>query len=128
MSSRSESEDDGHHFDDDSHDEESSEESDDENESSKAAEQLTRVPGLTFCPEHKPGQMVEVCLTCRTALALVRPNVAKELMIPTKTSSAVHRYAMRSDEKKPSLFLPGTIVDLAENVFVQVKVPLARTC
>ena len=103
----------------DSHedDDRSSEESEEEDEDPKATEKLARVPGLTFCPEHKPGQMIEVCLTCRTALALVRPNVAKQLMIPDKTSSAVHRYAMRSDEKKPSLFLSGNMVDLAENVF-----------
>ena len=114
----SDSEDSGHNYSvDESHDEESSDEFEDENDGSKATEQLARVPGLTFCPEHKPGQMVEVCLTCRTTLALVRPNVAKELMIPNKTSSAVHRYALRSDEQKPSLFLSGTIVDLAENVF-----------
>ena len=85
----------------DSHedDDRSSEESEEEDEDPKATEKLARVPGLTFCPEHKPGQMIEVCLTCRTALALVRPNVAKQLMIPDKTSSAVHRYAMRSDER-----------------------------
>ena len=84
---------------------------------SEAVDQLARVPGLTFCPVHKPGQMVEVCKTCRTVLALVRPAVAKQLLIPGKTSSAVHRYATRSDEQEPSLFLPGNIVDLAENVF-----------
>ena len=80
----------------DSHedDDRSSEESGEEDEDPKATEKLARVPGLTFCPEHKPGQMIEVCLTCRTALALVRPNVAKQLMIPDKTSSAVHRYAI----------------------------------
>ena len=79
----------------DSHeDDRSSEESEEEDdEDHKATEKLARVPGLTFCPDHKPGQMIEVCLTCRTALALVRPNVAKQLMIPDKTSSAVHRYA-----------------------------------
>ena len=84
---------------------------------SEAVDQLARVPGLTFCPVHKPGQMVEVCKTCRTVLAIVRPAVAKQLLIPGKTSSAVHRYATRSDEQEPSLFLPGNIVDLAENVF-----------
>ena len=41
--------------------------------------------------------MVEVCKTYRTVLALVRPAVAKQLLIPGKTSSAVHRYATRSD-------------------------------
>ena len=61
--------------------------------------------------------MVEVCKTYRTVLALVRPAVAKQLLIPGKTSSAVHRYATRSDEQKPSLFLPGNIVGQAENVF-----------
>ena len=49
---------------------------------SEAVDQLARVPGLTFCPVHKPGQMVEVCKTCRTVLALVRPAVAKQLLIP----------------------------------------------
>ena len=96
------------HYGGDSHedDDRSSEESEkDDDEDHKATEKLARVHGLTFCPEHKPGQMVEVCLTCRTALALVRPNVAKQLMIPEKILSAVHRYAKRSDEKKPSLFL-----------------------
>ena len=38
------------------------------------------VPGLTFCPVHEPGQMVEVCKTCRTVLALVRPAVAEQLL------------------------------------------------
>ena len=108
------------HYGGDSHedDDRSSEESEEEDdEDHKATEKLARVPGQTFCPDHKPGQMVEVCLTCRTALALVRPNMAKQLVIPDKTSSAVHRYAMRSDKKKPSLFLSGNMVDLAENVF-----------
>ena len=71
-----------------------------------AADQLARVSGLTFCPTHKPGSMVEVCLTCRAVLALVRPEVAKELMIPEKASSAVHRYSSRSDEQPPSLTMP----------------------
>ena len=84
---------------------------------SEAVDQLARVPGLTFCPVHKPGQMVEVCKTCRTVLALVRPAVAKQLLIPGKTSSAVHRYATRSDKQEHSLFLPGNIVDQAEDVF-----------
>ena len=107
------------HYGGDSHeDDRSSEESEEEDdEDHKATEKLARVPGLTFCPDHKPGQMIELCLTCRTALALVRPNMAKQLMIPDKTSSAVHRYATRSDEKKPTLFLSSNMVDLAENVF-----------
>ena len=103
----------------DSHedDDRSSEESEEEDEDPKATEKLARVPGLTFCPDHKLGQMIKVCLTCRTALILVRPNVAQQLMIPEKTSSAVHRYAKRTDEKKPSFFLFGNMVDLTENVF-----------
>ena len=62
-----------------------------------AGDQLARVTGLTFCPTHRPGFMVEMCLTCRAVLALVRPEVAKELMIPDKASSAVHCYSTRSD-------------------------------
>ena len=51
-----------------------------------AADQLACITVLTFCPTHKPGSMVEMCLTCRAVLALVRPEVAKELMIPEKVS------------------------------------------
>ena len=83
----------------------------------EAAEQLARVTGLTFCPTHKPGSMVEMCLTCRAVLALVRPEVAKELMIPEKATSAVHRYSARSDEQPPSLIMPERAIELAENVF-----------
>ena len=82
-----------------------------------AADQLARVTGLTFCATHRPGFMVEMCLTCRAVLALVRPEVAKELMIPNKASSAVHRYSTRSDEQPPSLTFPESAVELAENVF-----------
>ena len=81
------------HYGGDSHedDDRSSEESEEEDdEDHKATESLARIPGLTFCPDHKPGQMVEVCLNCRTALALVTPNVAKQLVISDKISSAVH--------------------------------------
>ena len=61
--------------------------------------------------------MVEICLTCRAVLALVRPEVAKELTIPEKASSAVHRYSTRSDEQPPSLIMPESAIELAENVF-----------
>ena len=82
-----------------------------------AADQLARITGLTFCPTHKPGSMVEMCLTCRAVLALVRPEVAKELMIPGKVASAVHRYSSRSDDQPPSLIMPESAIELAENVF-----------
>ena len=82
-----------------------------------AAEQLARVPGLTFCPQHKPGQMVEICLTCRAVLSMVKPDMAKQLIIPNKSTSAVHRYASRSDEQLPSLVFPAGLLELAENVF-----------
>jgi hypothetical protein len=82
-----------------------------------AVDQLSRIPGLTFCPTHKPGQMLEVCLTCRAVLGMVRPSVAKQLLIPNQSTAAVHRYASRSDEQAPSLTLPDSVVELAENVF-----------
>ena len=82
-----------------------------------AADQLARITGLTFCPTHKPGSMVEMCLTCRAVLALVRPGVAKELMIPGKVTSAVHRYSSRSDDQPPTLIMPDSAIELAENVF-----------
>ena len=37
--------------------------------SSEESESEDEDPGLIFCPQHKTGQMIEVCLTCRTALA-----------------------------------------------------------
>ena len=61
--------------------------------------------------------MVEMCLTCRAVLALVRPGVAKELMIPGKVTSAVHRYSSRSDDQPPTLIMPDSAIELAENVF-----------
>ena len=74
---------------------------------SEAVDQLARVPGLTFCP---------VCKTCRTVLALVRPAVAKQLLIPGRPCLLC--IAMRLDQtSRSSLFLPGNIVDQAEDVF-----------
>ena len=73
-------------------------------------------PTLQLCSAHKPGCMVEVCKTCSAALAMVRPEVAKQLLAPV-TATALARYSARSDEKPPSLHLPSGIVDLAENTF-----------
>ena len=81
-----------------------------------AADQLARITGLS-CSTHKPGSMVEMCLTCRAVLALVRPEVAKELMIPGKVASAVHRYSSRSDDQPPSLIMSESAIELAENMF-----------
>ena len=36
----------------------SDESEEEENENSNATEQFARVPGLTFYPEYKPGQMI----------------------------------------------------------------------
>ena len=73
-------------------------------------------PTLQFCSAHKPGQMIEVCKTCAAALAMGRPEVAKQLIVPVSVT-ALTRYSTRSDEKQPSLFLPAGIIELAENTF-----------
>ena len=77
---------------------------------SEAVDQLARVPGLTFCPVHKPGQMVEVCKTCRTVLALVRPAVAKQLLIPGRPCLLC--IAMRLDQtsRSPVYFYLETLL------------------
>ena len=46
-----------------------------------SAAKSNKLPGLQFCPRHKPGMMVEVCTTCRAALAIVRPEMVKQLFM-----------------------------------------------
>ena len=60
--------------------------------------------------------MIEVCKTCAAALAMGRPEVAKQLIVPVPVT-ALTRYSTRSGEKQPSLFLPAGIIELAENTF-----------
>ena len=77
-------------------------------------------PLLSLCSRHKPGQMVEVCLTCRAALGIVRPEVAKQLLAPTgpaPSMSAAQRYAARSDDRTPTLHYSDSTMELAEGLF-----------
>jgi len=62
-------------------------------------------PTLQFWSGHKPGQMIEVCKTCAAALAMGRPEVAKQLIVPVPVT-ALTRYSTRVGEKQPSLFPP----------------------
>ena len=73
-------------------------------------------PTLQLCSAHKPGQMIEVCKTCAAALAMGRPEVAKQLIVPVPVT-ALTRYSTRSGEKQPSLFLPAGFIELAVNTF-----------
>ena len=67
-------------------------------------------PTLQLCSAHKPGQMIEVCKTCAAALAMGRPEVAKQFIVPVPVT-ALTRYSTRSGEKQPSLFLPAGIIE-----------------
>ena len=60
--------------------------------------------------------MIEVCKTCAAALAMGRPEVAKQLIVPVPVT-ALTRYSTRSGEKQPSLFLPAGFIELAVNTF-----------
>ena len=71
------------------------------------------MPFISMCSAHKPGNMVEVCNTCNAALAMLRPEVVKQLIAPP-VSSAVTRYLGRSDVKPPSLVFSASILQLAE--------------
>ena len=42
-------------------------------------------PTLQMCSKHKPGSMLEVCKVYSAALAMVRPEVAKQLLKPGGT-------------------------------------------
>ena len=44
--------------------------------------QEQQVAGLQFCPRHKPAMMLEVCTTYHAALAIVRPEMVKQLFMP----------------------------------------------
>ena len=81
-----------------------------------SAAKSNKLPGLQFCPRHKPGMMVEVCTTCRAALAIVRPEMVKQLFM-SPPANAASRYAGRSDVQPPSLVFPTGILELAENTF-----------
>ena len=60
--------------------------------------------------------MIEVCKTCAAALAMGRPEVAKQLIVPVPVT-ALTRYSTRSGEKQPSLFLPAGFIELAVITF-----------
>ena len=74
------------------------------------------MPVVSMCSVHKPGNMIEVCTTCSAALALVRPEIVKQLIAPP-VSNAVKRYLGRSDVKPPSLVFSASILELAERTF-----------
>ena len=77
-------------------------------------------PSLQMCSKHRLGSMIEVCKVCSAALAMVRPEVAKELMKPGSTQpSALSRYSGRSDEKPPTLVFSEPTLELAYNTFTQ---------
>ena len=82
----------------------------------ETAAKSDKVPKLQFCPKHKPGSMVEVCNTCRAAMAIESPEMVKQLFM-SPPASAASRYAGRSDATPPSLVFPSGILDLAENTF-----------
>ena len=77
-------------------------------------------PTLQMCSKHKPGSMLEVCKVCSAALAMVRPEVAKQLLKHGGTQpSALARYSGRSDEKPPTLVFSEPTLELAYNTFTQ---------
>ena len=83
---------------------------------------LLMQPSLQMCTKHKPGAMVEICKVCSTALAMVRPEVAKQWLAPVPVApqpSALSRYSGRSDEKPPTLVFSLSTLELAYNTFTQ---------
>ena len=75
-----------------------------------------------MCSKHKPGAMIEICKVCSAALAMVRPDIAKQLLAPTQAAvppSALSRYSGRSDEKAPTLIFSDSTLELAYNTFTQ---------
>ena len=79
-------------------------------------------PTLQMCSKHKPGAMIEICKVCSAALAMVRPDIAKQLLAPTQAAvppSALSRYSGRSDEKAPTLIFSDSTLELAYNTFTQ---------
>ena len=79
-------------------------------------------PTLQMCSKHKPGAMIEICKVCSAALAMVRPEIAKQLLAPTSAAippSALSRYSGRSDDKPPTLIFSDSTLELAYNTFTQ---------
>ena len=77
-------------------------------------------PVLQMCSVHKPGAMLEVCKTCHAALAMMRPEVAKQLLAqPPATESVLSRYAGRSDDRPPSMVFSESTLQLAVKTFTQ---------
>ena len=77
---------------------------------------------LRMCDDHPPGSMTKACGICAAALDLVRPEVAKSWLAPVIVAkAAVARYAVRSDEKPPTLMFSESTLDLAVNTLTQGK-------
>ena len=75
-----------------------------------------------MCDDHPPGSMTKACGICAAALDLVRPEVAKSWLAPVIVAkAAVARYAVRSDEKPPTLMFSESTLDLAVNTLTQGK-------
>ena len=98
-----------------------SQESESENDNRDLAEDgAVKPPVLQMCTVHKPGAMVEVCKTCHAALAMMRPEVVKQLLAqPPATESVLSRYAGRSDDRPPSMVFSESTLQLAVKTFTQ---------
>ena len=100
-----------------------SQESESENDNRDLAEDgAVKPPVLQMCTVHKPGAMVEVCKTCHAALAMMRPEVVKQLLAqPPATESVLSRYAGRSDDRQPSMVFSESTLQLAVKTFTQCR-------
>ena len=93
------------------------------------AKLLMEADVIKFCDEHKIDMAPSTCVTCRLVSRTVRGPVLPELIkmlkaraaAATEIPAAAQRFAMRIDEKPPTLTLSESDMSLAQSLFGRGK-------